>query len=89
MKLQGVLIWWSRSKHCGVILEPQTEERFFVHIGRIIKGPVIPQADSPVLFEIGPLPATDGRLRSAVNVEVLARPNQVKQVEKTGEVLKP
>jgi hypothetical protein len=77
MKLTGVLIWWSRANHIGVIHHPETDERFFVHLGRIIRGPVVPETDSECLFEIDPHPAAPGKLRGAVAVEIIAKPKVV------------
>lgn len=78
MKLTGVLIWWSRANHIGVIHHPETDERFFIHLGRIIRGPVIPEPDSPVLFEIDPRLVRPGQLRAATAVEILSKPKPVK-----------
>lgn len=77
-KLHGLLIWWSKANHIGVIHNPDTQERFFIHLGRIVRGPVIPEPDSPVLFAIDPRPVRPGQLRAASAVEILPKPKPVK-----------
>jgi cold shock CspA family protein len=46
----GVLIWWSCAKNYGVI-QADDGERFFLHVSRIARGPVVPQADCRVTFQ--------------------------------------
>lgn len=90
-RLKGILLWWSRNSHVGVIFHPDSEERFFIHIGRIVKGPVIPEPDSECLFYVDPRPAAPGKLRAATNVEILPKsqtPVSTEKVEaKTGGAL--
>jgi len=49
----GHILKYERSKGCGVIFS--CEERYFFHSDRIIKGPVHPPINAPVLFVPGKL----------------------------------
>ena len=88
-KLKGILLWWSRNAHVGVIFHPETQERFFVHIGRIIKGPVTPEPDSDCLFYIDPHPVAPGKLRAATNVEILPKQNGPSALQPQAEKVEP
>ncbi len=68
---EGLLLWWSRNSHCGVIGETATQQRFFVHQSRIVFGPAIPAVDSRVTFEVDSHPPAPGKLPTAINVRVL------------------
>ena len=67
---RGVLVWWSKAKHCGVIVVPDTSERYFVHTSAIVRGPVVPAIDSAVTFHVSDVAPEPGRLPSAIGVEV-------------------
>ncbi len=77
----GVLLWWSRNGHCGVVFEEATQERFFLHQARIIAGPAVPKIDDKVRFEVDPLPPRAGKLRIAINVVLLPAQPQAEKVE--------
>jgi cold shock CspA family protein len=67
---KGVLVWWSKNRNCGVIVVPDTNERYFVHTSAIIRGPVTPTVDSVVSFHVSDVPPREGRLPSAIGVEI-------------------
>lgn len=71
MRKKGVLIWWSKNSSCGVILvsgqgEP---ERYFVHVSRIISGP-LPKVNCVCEFDVSDIAPKPGKLPSALNVAV-------------------
>jgi cold shock CspA family protein len=76
--MQGTIIWWSEKKSHGIIsaTENGKNERFFLHLQRIVSGPEKIKAGQHVSFEINPNYAVkDGLLRLAMSVVVSDGPH--------------
>jgi hypothetical protein len=66
---QGFIQSYNRDKRIGTIAsEP---DRFWFHADRIAKGPINPEINSAVLFEISPKPVLPGKLAVAISIIVL------------------
>src|SRR5229473_2935298 len=78
--MQGTIIWWSEKKSHGIIsaTENGKNERFFLHLQRIVSGPEKIRAGQYVSFEVNPnYPMKDGLLRLAMSVVVSDGPHEL------------
>lgn len=70
-KKNGRVLWYSKKKQGGIIICPESgNERFFFHISAIISGAEFPKVNSPAKFRPSDRIPEDGRLRTALAVEI-------------------
>jgi len=81
--MQGYILTYNKEKGIGTIVSDK--ERFWFHRDRIAKGPVDPEINDRVIFDILDKPVLPGKLRVGTHIVVieieagqsaLARPNQ-------------
>jgi cold shock CspA family protein len=66
--MQGLLTFWSKERAFGFVLTEQ-RQTYFLHITKIVAGPLIPTVGSLVEFEVAP--ALPGKpLPNAVNAKI-------------------
>jgi hypothetical protein len=73
LKKRGVLRSWHEDRGFGVVRvgPPSSLEKYFLHVSKIISGTGSPTAGMEVLFLVSPTPATEGKLRAAVEAEII------------------
>jgi cold shock CspA family protein len=67
--MEGYVLTYNREKGIGTIISEN--ERFWYHRDRIAKGPINPEINDRVIFEILDKPVLPGKLRVATHIIVL------------------
>lgn len=68
--MQGILTFWNKERAFGFVQTSQRES-YFLHITRIIDGPIIPTVGSLVQFDVEP-PLPGKKQPNAVNAKITA-----------------
>jgi hypothetical protein len=77
LKKRGVLRSWHEDRGFGVVRvgPPSSLEKYFLHVSKIISGTGSPTAGMEVLFLVSSAPATEGKLRAAIDAEIIVEPS--------------
>jgi hypothetical protein len=62
----GYILSYNKEKHVGTIVSGT--DRYWYHRDRIVKGPVDPELNSSVIFEVSSKPQLPGKLLVAKNI---------------------